>query len=424
MEPRNKFLATLDQEEMDRLLAGIDESELRIDPKTVSRIQGRTMEAIRNERKTAGRRPWLRYAAAALAVTAGLSFMSPQVRATMRELFSFVPGVGAIQPKGQLYLASDVTVISGQEKLNGDPVILADEKGVQLNMQTFSVTDRDDRLTTLEDFQLAVNGRTLVLSPTGFTAGGGDYASYSLFFETSVKPGDLVRISQDSLGFAVEGRLEKLDSQSPADLPHGKAGDITAVAQPLKREEGWDIHLYAISDRVIPLSFSTSLEFDQPLLFKTADATYPVSLPTSYGTGFMPAMKIEGTPGEGELVIPSLSYTLDERVRYTFRIPADGETYAPETGFTLAGFDITVKRIYQDPENHDHIALDLSWSATDDTTLDLFWPEGESVGIETTENGMTLLLEKQAGLTGRRTITLTEPEFTIHQEVRIPLVLD
>lgn len=421
MDTKSKFLETLEQEEMERLLSGMDESDFRIDPEAARRIQARTLDAMGQKLKKTKKHSSLRYAAAALAVVAALSFLNPQVRAAVQDLFSFVPGVGAIQSEEPLFIVPDVTLLSGAEKMNGKPVILANGKGVQLNMQLLETMERSPAI--LDEFQIGVNGQVLAVVPTGFTAGSDKVSSYGIYFESPVKAGDMVWISHQRLGFSMEGRLEKLDTQDPQDLPHASAGDIMAVAQPVKRAAGWDIHMYALSDRVIPLSFSSSLEFDGPLVFETAETTYPVEMPDSYGTGFMPALQTAGE-GKGDLVIPSLSYTIPDQAKYTFRIPAEDEHYTPESGFTLAGVQITVDSIYQPQDNPNHIALDLSWTASGTTTLDLFWAEAESAGIETGENSMTLLLEKKASLTGRRTITLSEPEFTIHEEIRIPLVLE
>ena len=423
MDTKNKFLETLDQEDMERLLTDLDAADFRIDPEVSLRIQAKTRDKIRKENQKTRKRSPLRYAAAALAVAAGLSFLSPQVRATMRDLFSFVPGVSAIQSEEPLLIVPDITMILGAEKLNGQPVILANGKGVQLNMQIFKAMDRNPSPAILNEFSLTVNGRALSGNPIGFTAGSDRVSTYGIYFEARVKSGDRVRVSHERLGFIMEGNLETLDAEDPQDLPHALAGDILTVAQPVKREGGWDIHMYALSDRVIPLSFTSSLEFDGPLVFETAEKTYPVEMPDSYGTGFMPALNTEGE-GSGHLVIPSLAYTMDDKVKYTFRIPDEDEVYTPETGFTLAGVPVQVDRIYLPQENPGHIALDLTWSSFGTTTLDLFWAEGESAGIHTGKNGMTLLLEKNASLTGRRTITLSEPEFTLHEEVRIPLVLE
>lgn len=426
MKGREEFLEKLTQEEMDLLLSQVSEADYTIDQDAAERIRRNTMEKIRSGKASRKQRFPLHRLAAAVAVAASLSLLSPQVQAQVRRLVSLIPGIGMVerQGAGELLKADGLNVLQGEDKILSQPVILADENGIHLTVQIRQngIDSTNGFPHSLDRFKGYINGKALAEQPLGMVSGGEDHSVYKIFIPSRVKAGDSVRFENDFLSFAVEGTLQTMDAQDPLSLPHARLADITVLADPVKSQTGWDIYMYSMSDKVTPTSFKDSLEFAGEIYFEAeGGARFPVVRPSSYGTGFMPPLSVKGISGKGDLVIPSLSYTTKDQALYALKIPDEGEVIEPKDGFTLGGVAVQVNRIYRNPKDPREISLDLSW-VTDRLSLDFFWIEGTS-GSGGAPGEMTVDLRPGYPALSRKNLIITEPEFTLKEELRIPLDL-
>ncbi len=427
MRSRDKLMEELTQEDLDKLLASVDEADFRVDDEITERIRQKTLQQIRPAAANGSvtvLRP-LRRLAAAVFVIAALSLLSPQVQATVRRLVSLIPGIGMVETEtSQNLLARDIKVTKGEALILGSPVIRTASGGIQLTLQIRESTNpqKDDRLNHLQDFTASINGVALKAEPMGVVSGGEDQSVYQVFFEAAPQAGDRIAFASDRLGIEVTGTLEDLESQDPLTMAHVRVKDILLLADPVKSATGWDLYVHALSDKVRPISFVDSYEFDPALVFETAAGQkIPVIAPESYGTGFMPPLKLTTEAQTGDLVIPSVTWSTADTAKYSFTLPEAGEVIRPDNGFTLAGFPVRVETISRQEANPDEIRLEMTWS-NDQLSLDFFSVDGPSA--MTLDNGKVILtLDAAWTLLGRQTIHFDSPELTWHEELRIPLDL-
>lgn len=449
MSNRDQFLEQLTQEDLDRLLAGMEPQDFALDDEVKDRIQAKVKQRMGeslsgqslpnriaaadqiqrdikisagDQQRKPGRTRTLRRIAAALAVIGTLTLLSPQVQATVRRLVSLVPGIGMVESRHELLTASDVRILSGESQILRRPVLLSDGQHIQMTVQIKSAGGpKTDQSLDLGKFQALLNGEPVTTRPVGSASGSDRETVFQVFFETAAKAGDQVRFNHPGLGLSVEGTLRSLSAQDPSDLPHARLGDILVMADPVAAEQGWEVYLYALSDVVKPLSFTESLDFDGEVSFLSDNGkTYPLVLPASYGTGFMPPLTLDAPAGKGKLVIPSLSWTTQDTSKVKIQIPQPGEVIQPDTSFLFAGVPIRIQEIRRSPIAPNEVRVAMSWPET--AELDWFFMDGSH--SMTVENGvLSLSFDPGLGLTNHRTITLRSPQFTRKQPLRIPLEL-
>jgi len=199
-------------------------------------------------------------------------------------------------------------------------------------------------------------------------------------------------------------------------------GDVLVMTKSFRNDSSWELYMVALSDTVRPTSFVESYIFKDKLFFEMETGeSYEVMLPTYYGTGFMPPLKLDAPYGRGALIIPSISYTTDDQASYTFKIPKKGETLRTTDSFDLAGFLVTVEKIYRNPDNDDEVTLELTWPQGQET-LDNFRPD-EAFSAAMGNGSMVLTLDTKFSLTGKKKVVFIEPEMTWHEKTTIPLEL-
>ncbi len=444
MKKRTEFLENLTPGEMERFLMGMDPADHRIDPESAARIRNKFIADIggnpsqvnprASERLSdpnegtihsgSGRRFPYRRLAAAVLVAAGLSLLNPTVQAGLRQLVSLIPGIGAVDTVNgnQMMMSSDISILEGKDQVAGRPILFATEEQVVLVIQINESNPKEENPAGLDRFRAVLNGTVVSGRPSGTASGSETQSVYQVSYEASPDAGDVLRFTSEELGITVEGTLQPLDRVDPADLPHGEIADVLVMADPVRSDQGWEIYVYALSETVRPISFQESYSFVTPLYFETlSGGKYTLEAPSSYGTGFMPPLILDAPAGKGDLVIPGITYTTDDQAEYTFRIPDEEEILEPGDGFELGGIRVSVKKIYHSPENPGQIRMEVSWPAGQ-LTLDQFMVDDFS-SMSLTQGGAVLDLEVGYSFTGKETMTVRRPEFTWHEELRIPLEL-
>ncbi|MFB0917862.1 MAG: hypothetical protein QMB63_02175 [Clostridiaceae bacterium] len=102
----------IDEREMDKLLKDLDPDDYKIDPKVRDRIYGKFLEGKRELDKE-NKKPWYRKGliAAAAVLLAFSIYQIPAVQATVNKLFSFIPGIGAVEETDKKLLVGKLSVI-------------------------------------------------------------------------------------------------------------------------------------------------------------------------------------------------------------------------------------------------------------------------------------------------------------------------
>lgn len=421
----------IDEREMDKLLKDLDPDDYKIDPKVRDRIYGKFLEGKRELDKE-NKKPWYRKGliAAAAVLLAFSIYQIPAVQATVNKLFSFIPGIGAVEETDKKLLVGKLSVIEDPDNklISFSDAISKGESiefRIKIKEQNIKIEEENSGLSELKDYQLFIKDKQVMSEPMGMISKSDSETFNFLSYSTEIKEGDKVKLINGRHNFKLEGKIHVADVNKPGDLPSASNDGVSVFASVLKGEKDWEISLYSLSDTKDVISFSKDLPYTEDgYLFETESGNYRAKLPTSWGSAYIPplTLKIPETVKKGTLVLPYVEYETKDSADVTVELPKVGAEVDTDIKVKLGESGITITKIYTDKDNGVP-ALQFKVDQTEHRITGFSLEKASGMSFDPNAGEGAILLIDQKGMEGTFKFKIVRPIFRIQKEFRIQLDL-
>lgn len=429
---KKNIFEDMDEKDMDKLLKDLDPNDYKIDPVVSDRIYGKFLEG-KKEQEQEKRKPWYGKGliAAAAVLLAFSVYQIPAVQATVNKLFSFIPGIGAVEKTDKNLMVGKLNATKDSEGRIlsfADAISKGESIEFRIRIKEENVKPEEDKsgLSELKNYKFFLNEKQITSVPMGMISKSDTETFNFISYGTTIKEGDSIRLINEKYNFSLEGKMQTADVNRPEDLPSASNDGVSVFATVLKGEKDWEISLYSLSETKDVISFNSDLPYSEDgYLFETEEGNYRAKMPSSWGSAYMAPLKLQvpESVNKGTLVLPYVEYETKDSAEVTVELPKSGAEVETDIKVKLGEGGITITRIYTDKENNvPALQFKVDPSEHKITGFGLEKASGMSFDPEAGEGAILLLDEK--GKEGTFKFKIVRPVFRIQKEFRINLDLN